>query len=128
MARILLVEDEELIRLAFLAALEEAGHEVAEAANGSRALELLDEGGFDLVVTDVLLPRVNGLTIIRTVVSQFPETRVIAISGGSARLSASDNLEISESFGADAILSKPVSEQELRDTVDRVLAEPISRP
>ena len=127
MARILLVEDEELIRLSFLAALEEAGHSVADAANGSRALELLDEGEFDLVITDVLMPRINGLTIIRTVVSQFPETKIIAMSGGSARLPAADNLEISESFGADAVLSKPFSERELCLTVEQVLSAPSAR-
>jgi CheY-like chemotaxis protein len=67
------------------------------------------------------------LTIIRTVVSQFPETKIIAMSGGSARLPAADNLEISESFGADAVLSKPFSERELCLTVEQVLSAPSAR-
>ena len=81
MATILIIEDEESIRLLLRSALEAAGYEVTEATNGRQGLELYRQRPTDLVITDMLMPELNGLEMLLALTREFIHTKVIAISG-----------------------------------------------
>ncbi|OOY20847.1 hypothetical protein BMI86_10090 [Thioclava sp. DLFJ5-1] len=84
-AKVLVVEDEVIIRMDLTLGLEDMGFEVAEADSASSALELLDSGlEIDILVTDIDMPgRMNGVALAAEVHSRAPSCRIIVISGGS---------------------------------------------
>lgn len=63
-------------------ALTLAGHEVTVATNGRSALQILEAGAFDLVLTDIVMPEMEGLELIRTIRKQSPAPKIISMSGG----------------------------------------------
>ena len=81
MATILIIDDEEPIRALLRTTLETAGYEVTEAANGRIGLELYRHRPTDLVITDILMPELNGLDMLVELTREFLHTKVIAISG-----------------------------------------------
>lgn len=117
MANILVVEDSPAVRLAIVEVLEELGHAVTETENGRIAIEHLAGTVFDLVVTDVLMPEVDGIEVIKAVRRTRPETKILAISGGAPNLPAGYALKLTEMFSADAVLYKPFMNDELRKSV-----------
>ena len=119
-SRILVVEDEAGVRSFFCAALQQAGYTVTEAANGKRALEMLRAAPVDLVITDLVMPEVEGLEIIQILRKQFPALRVIAVSGAFG----GQFLKPARLLGATAVLPKPVSAEVLLHTVAEVLQRP----
>jgi CheY-like chemotaxis protein len=104
MARVLLVDDDEIARLILGSLLYETGHEVVYAGDGERALNLYRRGIFDVVITDLAMPKINGLRLIQELMELDPTLPVIAISGGNA-----DQLLLAEDFGARETLMKPVA-------------------
>jgi CheY-like chemotaxis protein len=121
MARILVVDDEDLVRLTLRQMLEAGGHEVVEAANGRQGVALEAELPFDLVVTDIIMPDQEGIETIVQLRRKNPLLKIVAISGGG-RMKNMDFLKIAANVGADATLTKPFSTQELTEVVDRCLA------
>lgn len=121
MARILVVDDEDLVRLTLRQMLEAGGHEVIEAANGKQGVALEAENSVDLVVTDIIMPEQEGIETIVQLRRKNPSLKIIAISGGG-RMKNMDFLKIAANVGADATLTKPFSTQELTEVVDRCLA------
>ena len=81
MATILIIDDEEIVRVLLRSALEEAGYEVTEAANGREGLELYRQRPIHLVITDILMPEMNGLDMLLELTREFLYAKVIAISG-----------------------------------------------
>ncbi len=122
MARVLVIDDEASIRLMLKETLEQDGHKIVEALNGEEALKMFGLDQFDLVITDLVMPRKNGIDLIMDIKHQAPNSRIIAISGGGGMSGRFDYLPIAELVGADAILSKPFMLQELKDTVSQILA------
>lgn len=120
--RILLVADNESVRDALLFVLQRDGHHVATARNASAALRLLQSEDYDLIVTDVLMPGMEGIELIRALRERPSRPRVIAMSGGS-HAQAADYLAAALQLGADATLAKPVSTPELRDEIARVMTD-----
>ena len=105
MARILVIEDDALLRRAIRVALEAAGYEVIEAGDGNAALRVYREHGADLLLVDLFIPEPDGLEVIRTVRAEVPDAKIIAMSGGgSLKL---DLLAAGEAFGASRTLWKP---------------------
>src|SRR5437660_11286305 len=84
MARILVIDDDALLRGAIRVALESTGYEVIEAADGDAGLRLHREQGADLVVVDLFLPERDGLEVIRAVRAEAPGAKIIAMFGGSS--------------------------------------------
>ncbi|MEL7409811.1 MAG: response regulator transcription factor, partial [Cyanobacteria bacterium J06558_2] len=114
--RILLVEDEDLIRDMVVVALEEEGYEVHTASNGRAALNMLQSSDFsrekftlDLIILDLMLPEVNGLDICRLLRYQGDITPILVISAKSSETDRVLGLEV----GADDYLTKPFSMREL---------------
>ena len=121
MARVLVVEDSDAVRMAVTDVLELAGHCVTEAANGREAVDYMRREYFELVITDVLMPELDGVEVIKAVRQLHPSTRVIAMSGGAPNLPAGYALKMVEMFAADAVLYKPFLNAELEETVGRLL-------
>lgn len=121
MARILVVEDSPAVRLSVVAYLESIGLEIVEAENGRLALDALVQQSFDLVITDVLMPEVDGVELIKAIRANHPGTKVLAMSGGAPNFPAGYVLKMTEMFNADAVLYKPFLNRELGATVGRLL-------
>lgn len=120
MARILLVDDEPLLRDSLTIALQRAGHTVTVAQNGAAALKLLAGKTFDVIVTDILMPETDGLEMIIRIRKDSGNVRIIAMSGGG-RTRNMNMLEFATSFGADAVLAKPFLPKQLIASVDDVM-------
>ena len=123
MATILLVDDDPQVQTALTIALEQAGHQVSQVNNGRQALRQLRAQFVDLVITDILMPEVDGLELIRLLRREFPGTKILAISGGAARLPGLDMLQLARALGADRLLSKPSRNQELLSQITELLSE-----
>lgn len=121
MANILVVEDSPAVRMAIVEVLESLGHTVTETENGRLAVEQLAGRSFDLVVTDVLMPEVDGIEVIKAVRRTGPDTKILAISGGAPNLPAGYALKLTEMFRADAVLYKPFMNDELRNAVGELV-------
>ena len=127
MARVLVVDDEELMREAVRFALEQDGHEVHEAENGQMGLNLFEEVQPDLVVTDLIMPQKEGIETIRVLRKRHPDAKILVLSGrGGIALNA--NLERARQVGADATLLKPCDFDELRDTVRSLTSPNATQP
>ena len=114
MATILIIDDEESIRLLLRSALEAAGYEVTEAANGRQGLELYRHRPTDLVITDIVMPELNGLDMLLELTREFIHAKVIAISGAGGE---QNDLDVAKLLGARQTLQKPFSMQKLLDSV-----------
>lgn len=120
MARILVIDDEELVRTTIRMRLEQNGHEVVEAGNGDEGLATLERRPVDLVVTDIIMPEKEGIETIRAIRRRNPEVGIVAISGGG-RTSPLDLLSAAKKLGADQALRKPFTGAELMHVVDAAL-------
>lgn len=116
MARILIVDDEEMDRLFNASILEEAGYELSFATHGQAALKVWDGDFIDLVITDLAMPELNGLRLIQAIRQKDPSAKIIAVSGVAA-----DQLDMAENFGAMRTLFKPISRDDLLTAVREVL-------
>ncbi len=120
MALILLIDDDLKIRKILRQMLEHAGYEVVEASDGKEGLHLYRERQPDLVITDIVMPKKDGLETITDLRIEFPGSKIIAISGGG-RLDPEPYLELAEGFGADRLLTKPFGQEEFIKAVQDLL-------
>ena len=116
MARILVVDWEEEERVYFWEVLEDAGHELFFAADGQAALEVWNRKEVDLVITELYLPELNGLRLIKELIARDPDGLIVAISEISA-----DQLDLAEDYGACHILHKPVDPEGILAGVNKAL-------
>ncbi len=117
MAKILVVDDDEQPRILVHALLVELGHTVLFAPDGEAALTLYDQAQPDLVITDLVMPALNGVLLIEHLVALDPEARIIAISG-----KGTEQLLRAQQAGAAAVLRKPICRDQLVTKVEQVLA------
>lgn len=120
MARILIVDDEESVRVALARWLTGARHELHQAADGNEALQVLAKQEIDVVVTDIFMPHREGLETIREIRARWPDVHIIAMSGGG-RIRSAEFVQVAEKLGASVILNKPFTGDELADAVSTVL-------
>ena len=116
-ARVLVVDDDSVIRAMLHRTLENAGFPVVEAQSGREALARIEGKSIDLLITDLVMPDGEGLEVIRALKKTHPHLKVIAISGAFA----GSFLKTAELLGAHATLQKPFKLEELLDTVRKVL-------
>ncbi|MEH6547956.1 MAG: response regulator [Sneathiella sp.] len=119
MARILLAEDDDNLRPFLARSLENAGHEVLAFRDGEDAIPVLDTGEIDILVSDLVMPGINGIELARLAKDKVPDLPVIFITGFSAV--AVEALETVD--GVNKILSKPFHLNSLVEAVNRALAE-----
>lgn len=116
MARVLIIDDEEMVRETMRQMLEEAGHTVAEAKNGDEGILKLGNFPADLIITDLLMPQKEGLETISEIRASHPDSKIIAISGGG-RIEGVNYLETAKKLGARETLQKPFSNKQLQTAV-----------
>ncbi len=119
--KILLIDDEPLIIAELSEALTDEGFEVLTASDGVAGLMFMETMPVDLVITDIIMPGLGGNEAIFTLRREFPEVRIIAMSGGG-RKSEMSFLKMAEKQGADGIIEKPFNPDKLIELVRDVLA------
>jgi CheY-like chemotaxis protein len=123
LARILLIDDDALLRDTLRQLLELDGHLVSEAADGDAGLRLLRDGlGSDLVITDMLMPVLDGAQVIAQLKLLRPGLPVLAISGGRRALSPQFNLDTALLAGAAQSLPKPFGRAALQAAVSAAMS------
>jgi two-component system cell cycle response regulator CpdR len=118
MARILLAEDDDSMRSFLTRALVKVGHEVCAVADGFEALPHIANAPFDLLVTDIVMPGMDGLELARRAAIEIPTLQVIFITGFAAVALNSQRVQQPSA----KVLSKPFHLRTLVDEIDRVLA------
>ena len=119
---ILVVDDEELVRAQIGASLEFDGFRIAQAANGSEAIDWLRHNTADVMLTDILMPTKGGIETIQDARRLHPDMKIIAMSG-RVRTEAVDFLDVAQQFGAHGILFKPFGRTQLLALVRKLLSE-----
>ena len=128
--RVLVIDDEPYVRSALQRVLASRGDEVETAADAEAGIANLAASPKDLVIVDIVLPGTDGVGAIGRIRAQFPQTRIIAISGGGnfgiedyrpEAISTRAYLAAARSAGADAALAKPFETRELRELIGQVM-------
>ena len=118
MARILVIDDDPMVREFCRDLLEHEGHEVEEAANGEVGLELYQKDPADLVITDIVMPEMDGFEVIRTLRRDYPDAKIMAMSA-----LLYDELPKAARLGADAVLEVPFGASRLKVIVRKLLQD-----
>lgn len=121
MASILLVDDDEQFRTMLSVVLRRAGYEVRVAIDGIEASNFYRSHPTDLIITDLIMPEKEGLEMIRELRKDYPQAKIIAMSGGG-RTGTMNCLEVARAFGAQQVLEKPFPHQEILEAIRGVLA------
>ena len=124
MKKILIVDDEQEVASLIKETLdEEEGYETKMTFSSTQAKEILKEDHFDLVITDMIMPEMNGIELTEHIFSNYPKTKVLACSGGgdSGKLVAGMALDQALEEGADNALLKPFTPEELMAKVKNLI-------
>jgi len=120
MSKILIIDDDEQIRNLFSRKLGSLGYETFTADDGDIGLVEFRVNKPDLILVDIIMPRKEGIELIREIIAESPKAKIIAISAGG-RGNASDYLDYAKKFGARKVLEKPVDLNVMADVVAEVL-------
>lgn len=120
--QVLLVEDSPEVSLSVKEILSGAGHDVSDAANGKEALEKIASTSFDLVVSDIWMPEMDGIALLKEIRSSGNDVPVVVISGGAPNAPLTYTAPLASTFGANAVIYKPFEKEELLKAVDAVMA------
>jgi DNA-binding NtrC family response regulator len=116
--RILVVDDEDALRMVLSSELEGEGYKVASASDGAEAIDILKKDEFDLILLDIKMPNVDGFEVLKFVKETHPNTKVIMLTGFADLKNAIE----SKKLGAEDFVSKPYDLVDLLTTVERVLS------
>ena len=120
MARILIIDDDDTLRGIIAKSLIHAGHTITQANNGRKGVAQFRAAPTDLVITDLVMPEQEGMETIKILHRDFPQTPVIAMSGG---LDGSPlYLDLTRRLGARITLTKPFTLQQLKQAIDEILS------
>lgn len=123
MSRILIIDDSESFRAQLEHQLTAQHHACATAANGREALALLrSQGPFDLAITDIFMPEMDGIETIEQLRTLQPDLKVIAVSAGGVGMSGTAMLEIAQGLGAATTLPKPFAPAALDEAIRLALS------
>ncbi|MEO5347098.1 MAG: response regulator [Magnetococcus sp. YQC-9] len=120
MKRILVIDDDrQFIKMATLM-LSDAGFHVGAAESGKQAIAMLtNDGPWDLVLCDILMPESDGIETILAIMKQNSNQKIVAMSGGGRYLHPSQVLQMARSFGIKEVLLKPFSESRLLEVIGK---------
>ena len=118
MPRVLIADDEDSMRMLVARAIAMDGHEIVTAADGAEALEILGEGAFDLLLTDIQMPVMDGIALALTAARDFPRTTILLMTGFADQRERASNL----SAIAHDVITKPFSVADIRTAVADALA------
>jgi CheY-like chemotaxis protein len=120
MGRILIIDDDVQILNMLRQILEREGYEVVSAINGNEGIRLYREKPTDLIITDLIMPEKDGIETIMELRRDFPDVKIIAISGGG-RSHPRPYLNSAKELGAQYAFAKPVKREELLKAVRELL-------
>ena len=118
-SRVLVVDDEDALRMVLSSELSSSGYEVATASDGDEAITVIQNKRFDLVLLDIKMPKVDGFEVLKFVKKNFPAMKVIMLTGFADLKNAIE----SKKHGAEDFVSKPYDLVDLLTTIERVLSE-----
>jgi CheY-like chemotaxis protein len=121
MKKILVIDDNMVVRNTIVQILESEGYDVISAEDGRRGLFVFRSEHPDLVVTDIIMPEKEGIETIRDIRGEMPNAKIIAISGGG-RIGNTDFLKIARQLGASDVVAKPLDPDHFLDVVKNCLA------
>jgi len=113
--RILIVDDDDVVRRSYLRSLESISRNVAAAGDGETALRAMAQNPFDIVLLDIRMPGRDGLSVLRTIKRKWPQSEVVIITGFATLDSAKEAVRL----GAYDYLAKPVGPQDVIAVTDR---------
>jgi len=119
-ARILVIDDEEEVRDIIKQMLELEGYEVITAVDGNQGIKLFKQEPADLVITDIIMPDKEGIETIIELRNQFPDVKIISISGGG-RIGPHDYLNMAKKLGAERSFTKPFERKKLLKAIEELL-------
>ena len=122
MARILVIDDDEQVLEMLYESLTREGYDVLRASNGEQGLRLYREEPVDLIITDLIMPEKEGIETIIELRQDFPDVKIIAISGGG-RIGTKDYLNMAKIFGVQRTFTKPVAREQLLDAIRGLINE-----
>ncbi len=120
MGNILIIDDEPNIRLMIRRILESDGHTITEAADGGAGIKCYQKNPFDLIIADLIMPDKEGLETINELKKEYPDIKIVAISGGG-KTGPGSHLQTARLLGAAAILEKPFKKEMLLQTIRELM-------
>ena len=132
LAKVIIIDDEEDIRIVLKEVFVREGFEVEVASNGNEGLKLLRENGADLVITDIIMPGRDGVETVYDIRMEFPNTKIIVMSGGGnlgpqnyepTAIKTTAYLASAAAVGADLTLTKPFDREELVKAAKELIAK-----
>ena len=120
MPNILIIDDDNQFRTMLRKMVERNGYEVIEASDGKEGIRLYRKNPTDLIITDLIMPEKDGIETIQELKKDFPDIKIIAISGGG-RLGPHDYLHLAKMLGAQRTLTKPIELSELLRNIKELL-------
>jgi CheY-like chemotaxis protein len=117
MAKVLLIDDNSLVRDTLRRVLARAGHVVETAADGAAGLAAFAAQKFDAVISDIFMPNEDGIAVISKIRAQSRDVCIIAISGAGSGAGSYDALRMTQDLGADYILQKPIVNADLVEAI-----------
>ena len=126
MALILIIDDEPQIRSMLKLMLERDGYEVAEASDGIEGIRIYRQNPADLIITDLIMPNKDGIGVIIDLKKEFPNVKIIAMSGGGLN-KPEGYLKGAKKLGAACTLTKPIDRGEMLKAIKDVLTPPSSQ-
>ena len=123
MSRILVIDDNTSMREAVCEMLQQAGYDTISVESGRQAAQIHRSDPVDLIITDLFMPDTDGLEIIYQFRHEFPNVKIIAVSGGGSR-GLVELLSVAKKMGAQRALMKPFSWEDLLAAVQELLAPP----
>lgn len=122
MKRILVIDDDDMYRTMLVKFFRHAGYDAHAASNGKEGLRIQSETPADLVLTDLIMPEMEGIQTIIELTRQYPGIKIIAISGGG-RIGSEQYLQMATRLGAQKGFGKPFKTSELLAAVQELLHE-----
>jgi len=119
MKHILVVDDNLMMRKLIRNLFHAENIEIEEATNGVEGLEIIKQHPVDLIITDIIMPKMEGIELIMNLRRDFPEIKIIAISGGKPYY-----LYLAKKLGIDGIFTKPLNHQVFLKAVKKVIQYP----
>jgi len=122
MKKILIIDDEQAILQMVKRLVEKAGHTAELASNGEEGMMMIEEHSFDLVITDIIMPKKEGIEIITAIRKNYPKIKVIAMSGGG-KFTPEGYLKSAKILGANRVFTKPFNHREMMKAIDELIGE-----
>ena len=123
MKRILVIDDDTQVRQMLRQMLEREGYEVVDAGDGKEGMKLYRQAPTDLIITDIIMPEKEGVETIIELKRDFPDVKIIAISGGSRALEAQNCLSYVRGLRVAHVFTKPFDRKELLDAIQKLLGD-----